>query len=55
LTLAIGQWGEMLPTLNIADGYRYLPIGLCGVLMTLFSIEHIIAQINDKEVVPAWH
>ena len=54
-TLAAGQWGEMLPTLGISDGYRYLPIGLCGVLMTLFSIEHIAAQINDKEVVPAWH
>jgi TRAP-type C4-dicarboxylate transport system permease small subunit len=55
LTLAIGQWGEMLPTLGIADGSRYLPICLCGVLMTMFSIEHIIAQLNDKEVVPAWH
>jgi TRAP-type C4-dicarboxylate transport system permease small subunit len=55
LTLAIGQWDEMLPTLGIADGFRYIPIGLCGVLMTLFSIEHIIAQLNDREVVPAWH
>lgn len=55
LTLAIGQWGEMLPTLGIADGFRYLPIALCGLLMTLFSIEHIIAQLNDREVVPAWH
>ena len=55
LTLAIGQWDEMLPTLGIPDGFRYIPIGLCGVLMTLFSIEHIVAQLNDREVKPAWH
>lgn len=54
-TLAISQWDEMLPTLGIADGFRYLPIGICGVLMVLFSIEHVIAQINNTEVVPAWH
>lgn len=55
LTLAYGQWDEMLPTLGIADGYRYLPIALCGALITLFSIEHILAALNDKEVEPAWH
>lgn len=54
-TLAFGQWDELLPTLGISDGFRYLPIGLCGSLMTLFSIEHIVAQFNDKEVEPAWH
>lgn len=54
-TLALGQWGEMLPTLGIPDGFRYLPIALCGTLMTMFSLEHILAQLNDREVVPAWH
>lgn len=55
LTLGLGQWGESLPTLGISDGFRYFPIFLCGVLMTLFSIEHIVAQINGTEVKPAWH
>jgi TRAP-type C4-dicarboxylate transport system permease small subunit len=55
LTLGIGQWGESLPTLGIPDGFRYFPIFLCGVLMTLFSIEHIVAQFNGTEVEPAWH
>ena len=54
-TLAKGQWGELLPTLGIADGFRYLPIGICGILIVLFSIEHVLAQINDTEVIPAWH
>ena len=34
---------------------RYLPIGICGILIVLFSIEHVLAQINDTEVIPAWH
>ena len=55
ITLGIGQWDELLPTLGIPDAFRYFPIGLCGILMTLFSIEHIIAQLTDKEVEPAWH
>jgi len=55
VTLAIGQWDELLPTLFVPDGLRYLPIALCGSLMTLFSIEHILAGINDEEVIPAWH
>lgn len=54
-TLAAGQWDEMLPTLGIADGFRYLPIGLCGTMITLFSIEHIVAALNNREVEPAWH
>lgn len=53
--LAVGQWGELLPTLGIADGFRYLPIGLCGTMITLFSIEHIVAHFDDREVEPAWH
>lgn len=55
ITLGIGQWGETLPTLGIPDGFRYFPIFLCGGLMTLFSIEHIMAQIKGTEVKPAWH
>lgn len=55
ITLAIGQWDELLPTLGIPDGFRYLPIGMCGILMSLFSLEHIIAQLTNREVEPAWH
>jgi len=53
--LAKGQWDESLPTLGIPDGFRYIPIAVCGVLMVLFSIEHFIAIIRNTEVEPAWH
>lgn len=54
-TLAMGQWDEKIPTLGVPDGLRYVPIVLCGGMMVLFSIEHIIAIIKGTEVEPAWH
>ncbi len=29
--------------LGIAEGWRDLPVAICGVLMVLFSIEHLAA------------
>lgn len=53
--LAAGQWDELLPTLGIPDGFRYLPICIAGAMIVLFSIEHFIALTNNTEVEPAWH
>jgi TRAP-type C4-dicarboxylate transport system permease small subunit len=44
-----------IPTLSISEGYKYFPLVLSGVLVTLFSLEHLIALLQGKEVVPAWH
>jgi len=44
-----------IPTLGISEGLRYLPACICGVLIVLFSIEHIIALARGTEVEPAWH
>lgn len=44
-----------IPTLGISEAVRYVPIVLGGILMTLFSIEHLIALSKGKEVVPAWN
>lgn len=54
-SLALNQWNESIPTLGIPDSFRYFPIVLCGGLMVLFSIEHIIATLRGIEVKPAWH
>ncbi len=55
-TLAISYWGETIPTLEWApDGLRRIPVALCGGLMILFSIEHIIALVKGTEVEPSWH
>jgi len=53
--LAIGQWDIHIEALGLPDGMRYLPLALCGGMMVLFSIEHIIAIIKGTEVEPSWH
>ncbi|WP_223871757.1 TRAP transporter small permease [Candidatus Dactylopiibacterium carminicum] len=44
-----------IPTLTLPEGINYIPITITGVLIVLFSIEHIIALIKGVEVEPAWH
>jgi TRAP-type C4-dicarboxylate transport system permease small subunit len=44
-----------IPILGVSEAVRYVPLVLSGVLIVLFSIEHIIALLRDEEVEPAWH
>jgi TRAP-type C4-dicarboxylate transport system permease small subunit len=53
LALSVAPYN--IPTLGISEGFNQLPLVIAGVLITLFSIEHIIALIEGKEVEPAWH
>jgi TRAP-type C4-dicarboxylate transport system permease small subunit len=45
----------MIPTLHISESFRYVPLILAGLLIVLFSIEHIVALLRGEEVKPAWH
>ena len=45
----------MIPTLHISESFRYVPLVLAGVLIVLFSVEHIVALLRGQEVKPAWH
>ena len=47
--------GYMIPTLHISESWRYVPLVLAGVLIVLFSIEHILALLKGVEVEPSWH
>ena len=47
-------WTYRLPTLGISEGWRYVPATISGVLIVMFSIEHLIALFNGTEVEPAW-
>jgi TRAP-type C4-dicarboxylate transport system permease small subunit len=47
-------WSYRLPTLGISEGWRYVPAVVAGVLIVLFSIEHIIALLRGTEVEPTW-
>ena len=49
------KWTDIKPMLGIPEGADYLALLVAGVLIVLFSIEHIIALIRDEEVVPAWN
>ena len=53
--LAESVMGYKIPTLGIPEGLNHVPVALAGALITLFSIEHIVALVRGEEVVPAWH
>lgn len=49
------KWSDIKPMLGVPVGLDYLALVICGVLIVLFSIEHIIALLRGEEVVPAWN
>ena len=46
--------GYKIPTLGLSESWRYVPMVVAGLLIILFSIEHIIALRRGEEVIPAW-
>jgi TRAP-type transport system small permease protein len=52
--LVMSVWTYRLPTLGISEGWRYVPASVAGVLIMMFSLEHIIALAKGTEVEPAW-
>lgn len=44
-----------IPNLGVSEAVRYVPLVLSGVLIVLFSVEHIIALFKGAEVEPSWH
>lgn len=52
---ASAKWGEKKPMLPVPDGIDYVPVVIAGVLIVLFSIEHIIALLRGTEVTPSWN
>jgi TRAP-type C4-dicarboxylate transport system permease small subunit len=53
--MAMSTRDNTIPTLGISEAIRYAPVAIAGVLITLFSLEHLIALFTGKEVVPSWH
>lgn len=48
------KWTDIKPMLGVPVGTDYLALVITGVLVVMFSIEHIVALLRDEEVVPAW-
>lgn len=53
--MAISTHASTIPTLGLSEAVRYVPVLMSGVLIVLFSIEHIAAQFSGAKVVPSWH
>jgi len=62
IAMAYNGWilGASVGTVKIAnlglpEVVRYVPLVASGVLIVLFSIEHILALLRGEEVVPSWN
>ena len=53
--LAEGVLGYKIPTLGISEGWHYGALPVSGLMIALFSLEHVIALVKGVEVEPAWH
>jgi TRAP-type C4-dicarboxylate transport system permease small subunit len=53
--LAQSVWHYKIPTLGLSEAFKYAPPALAGVLIAMFSLEHIIALVRGEEVEPSWH
>ncbi|MDR3370053.1 TRAP transporter small permease [Rhodoferax sp.] len=53
--MATSTWDNTIPTIGLSEAVRYVPVLIAGVLITLFAIEHLVAQFTGTEVIKSWH
>jgi TRAP-type C4-dicarboxylate transport system permease small subunit len=53
--LAESVMGYKIPTLGLPEGLNHVPTVIAGVLIVLFSLEHIVALIRGEDVEPSWY
>jgi len=53
--MAISTHASTIPTLGLSEATRYVPVLIAGVLIVLFSIEHVIALFGGAKVEASWH
>ncbi|MFO1080183.1 MAG: TRAP transporter small permease [Reyranellaceae bacterium] len=53
--LAESVMAYKIPTLGLPEGINHIPLVIAGVLIALFSLEHIVALRRGEDVVPSWH
>jgi len=52
--LAIDVMSYRIPTLGISEAFKYAAPAIAGGLVSLFSIEHLIALFSGEEVETTW-
>ena len=55
LMMADSVMYNTIPTLGVSEALRYVPPIVAGILIILFSIEHLIAMFRKTDVVKSWH
>lgn len=53
--MGISTHGSTIPTLGVSEAYRYLPVFTGGILIAVFSFEHLIAKFSGTKVIRSWH
>ena len=53
--MAVSTFATTIPTIGVSEAWRYVPVILAGILINLFSVEHIVALLRFQKVVPSWH
>ena len=49
------KWSDTKPMLGIPVGLDYLALLVAGVLIVMFSLEHILALVRGEDVNPSWN
>lgn len=44
--LMLFKWGSLIPLIHVPEGLRALPITICGGLLLLFSIGHLVLMVR---------
>lgn len=47
--LALFKWGSQIPLIGLPEGLRAVPIAICGALILLYSIEHVLDWLRGDE------
>lgn len=53
--LALSVMPYKIPILGLSEGVNHIPLVISGILIVLFSLEHILASIAGQKVAPSWH
>lgn len=48
-SLTIFKWGSQIPLIDLPEGLRSLPLTICGVLMCLFSVGHLLRMARGRD------
>ncbi len=53
--MGLSTYHDTIPTLGITEAFRYLPPVVAGVLITLFSFEHLMVLLTQKPPALSWN